>query len=324
MRTYNELINLVRNWANRDEEVIKNSIIADCISYAADKAYRYLRVPPLEQTVSYNSTNLTTATYDSNNGGRSITELSIPSDLIEFIQIRGVDANNQTTRVFNEKTDIRTFYDIYAFKSNLGYWTRKGNNILLSPGFKDGITGASTEDSIELYYYKRLYALNARYEISAANANLSFSSYLEEVTDDNPAPTDLGTGNTVETKQLKKAVYKLVSDDSVVSTTYYETTVADASIPTAPVGQYIDTDVNNDIPIITCFGKEVPNWLRDENERVLLNGALAEVFIYLNEPESAIKYSELFMNEVQELNREEKQRVTTGGNIQVNFDGLLI
>jgi len=317
MRTYNSLISLVRDWANRDEEVIKNSIIANCISYAADKAYRYLRVPPLEQTASYSNASLTSATYDSNNGGRSITELSIPSDLIEFIQIRGVDSDNQTTRIFNEKTDIRTFYDINAYKSTLGYWTRKGNNILLSPGFKDGITGANSEETVELYYYKRLYALDARYEITAANANIS-STYIEEVNEANPAPTNLGTNTVVETKQLKKVVYTLASDNSVLSTVYYETSVADEDIPAATTGQ-IRTITTN-----TYYGEEVPNWLRDENERILLNGALAEIFVYLNEPESAQRYAELFMNEIQELNREEKQRNTSGGNIQVNFDGLLI
>ena len=62
MKTYNEFIKLVRNWANRDEEVLSNAIIADCLTYAADKAYRTLRVPPLETTVTYNSTELTAAT----------------------------------------------------------------------------------------------------------------------------------------------------------------------------------------------------------------------------------------------------------------------
>ena len=37
-RTYAELITLVRNWANRDVEVLSDSIVADCLRYAADKA----------------------------------------------------------------------------------------------------------------------------------------------------------------------------------------------------------------------------------------------------------------------------------------------
>ena len=52
--------------------------------------------------------------------------------------IRGRDASGQTTRMFNEKADIRTFYDLYAEKYNdYAFWSRHGNNILLAPGFRN-------------------------------------------------------------------------------------------------------------------------------------------------------------------------------------------
>ena len=51
--TYTELTTLVRNWCNRDEEVVSDAIIKDCLKYAADKAYRTLRVPPLENVAVY-------------------------------------------------------------------------------------------------------------------------------------------------------------------------------------------------------------------------------------------------------------------------------
>lgn len=313
MRTYNDLIKLVRNWSNRDEEVLDNKIIANCISYAADKAYRNLRVPPLEQSVKYNKTNLEAATYDANNGTTSITELLIPSDLIEFISIRGLDNEGRTTRVFNAKEDIRTFYDTFANKNNaLAFWTRKGNNILISPGFNKGVMGTD-EDSIELYYYKRLYDLDARYDVTAANANLA-ESFINSGT----PVVNLATGESAPTKSLKKAVYTLAIDNSVLNTVYYETTVLDSDIPAAGVGEIrtITTD--------SYYGSEVPNWLRDENERILLNGALAEAFIYLNEPESASMYANLFGQEINELNQEEHKRANSGGNIQVSFSSHLI
>jgi len=314
MKTYNEFISLVRNWSNRDEEVVGNSIIADCLTYAADKAYRTLRIPPLEQTVVYSSDELIAATSDANNGAASITELLIPSNLIEFIQIRAMTSTGATTRVFNEKADVRTFFDQYAEKySSIGYWTRKGDNILLSPGFRDARFSA-TEDQVELFYYRRLPALNARFDVTAANANLS-NTLVVQVTEANPAPTDYKTNTAVATAQLKKAVYTNTADSSVVSTVYYETTVEDADIPSAPAGQ------TRTITTSTYYGSEVPNWLRDENERILLNGALAEVFIYLNEPETASMYANLFSQEIQELNNEEAQRRASGGNIQFNFNG---
>lgn len=312
MKTYNEFVQLVRNWANRDEEVISNSVIADCLTYAADKAYRTLRVPPLEQTVTYSSADLTDATT-TGNSVTSITELSIPSDLIEFIQIRGINSDGGTSRVFNEKSDVRTFFDPYAEKySNVAYWTRKGNSIFLAPGFQSGGTFGN-ENSIELYYYRRLPALNARFDVTAENANLS-ATLVSEVSESNPAPTDYKTDTTVDTKQLKKVVYTNTSTSAVVSTVYYETTVADGDIPAAPSGQTRTITTN------TYYGTEVPNWLRDENERILLNGALAEVFFYLNEPESATMYAQLFTGEVKELNQEEAMRKASGGNIQFNFN----
>lgn len=310
MKTYNEFIKLVRNWANRDEEVLSNAIIADCLTYAADKAYRTLRVPPLETTVTYNSTELTAATTT---GPPSYTELAIPSNLIEFIQIRSIAADGATKRVFNEKSDVRTFFDTYAEKYNASaYWTRKGNNILLSPGFNtSNVSG--TEDKVELYYYRRLPALNARYDVTAANANLS-ETFISEITESNTAPTDLKTGQVVSTASLKKAVYTRTSDNQVITTTYYETSVADSSIPAAPVGQ------TRAITTASYYGSEVPNWLRDENERIILNGALAEAFIYLNEPESVQMYGQIFTSEIDELNREESKRHSSGGNVQININ----
>jgi len=312
MRSYNELVELVRQWSNRDEEVVNNSIIGDCLVYAADKAYRYLRVPPLERTISYTSETLQANTTDSNNGATSITEVTIPEDLIEFIQIRAVDSNGATSRVFNEKTDVRTFFDQYAEKYNgLAYWTRKSNKILMSPGFDSN----NNQDTLELYYYRRLFAIDTRYEVTAVNANIS-STFISEVSVSNPIPTNYRTGEEVASSDLKRVDYRLGSiTGDILSTVYYETTVDDADIPAAPVGQYRDINTN------TYYGTEVYNWLRDENERILLNGALAELFIYLHEPDTANMYLQLFQNEIKELNDEEKRRKASGGNVQINLNG---
>ena len=141
-RTYADLIKLVRNWSNRDMEVLDNdALIGDFLRYAADKAYRHLRVAPLEHTVVYRE-GLQDATTSTNNRFASVTELAIPADLIEFIQIRGVDADGRTTRLFNEKADVRTFNDLYSEKySDLAFWTRQGNCILLAPGIGRAGTG---------------------------------------------------------------------------------------------------------------------------------------------------------------------------------------
>ena len=294
-RTYSELIDLVRNWSNRDLEVAPNAIIADCLRYAADKAYRKLRIPPLEHTVQYTAAQLSANTVASNNRFGSYTELCIPEDLIEFTYIRGLDATGRTTRMFNEKADIRTFYDLYAEKyTDFAFWSRHGSNILIAPGFQNtgtnfGSTGVGNEECIELHYFRRLPALYARYEPTIANARLGL---LTEVTAMNLAPT--GTTGTPD-----------VAPPMVALTT----TITDGVTTYAEGGTQM------------FYGNYVPNWLRDENERVLLMGALAELFFYLQEDTEAQKYAQLFSAEIQELNDEDRMRHSSGGNIQVNFNG---
>lgn len=297
-RTYTDLIGLVRNWANRDAEVLPDTIVADCLRYAADKAYRKLRVPPLEHTLVYTE-GLEEATSSSNNRSASVTELAIPVDLIEFIQIRGVDGDGRTTRMFNEKADVRTFNDNYAERySDLALWTRQGDCILLTPGVGNigtnaGSLGIGQETGIELYYYRRLPALHARYNISAANAGLNLNTIY---TMDSELPT-------------------VTAPETLPTGTLYRTTdtTADPS--------FSDTMTTTHSVAVMVYGNVVPNWLRDQNERVVLMGALAEVFFYLQENDEAGKYTQLFDAEIKELNMEDQMRNASGGNVQMNFNG---
>jgi hypothetical protein len=67
-------------------------------------------------------------------------------------------------------------------------------------------------------------------------------------------------------------------------------------------------------------GNEVYNWLRDDNERVLLWGALAQALDYLGEDERAMKFFQKQEIAVQELNNEEKQRKAKGATNSVTFE----
>jgi len=248
MPTYANFTALVRDWSNKDSSVLSDTRIQDCLRYAADKCYRNLRVAALENTITYNSTALNAATTASNNYLPSQTDLTLPSDLIEFIQIREIDVNNRTCRVFNEKTDLRTFNDWSALKTSyIGYFSRQGNTLLLAPGFGQA-NSLSTADKIELHYYRRLPALNALYDVTPANYAAGF------LTQDNT-------------------------------------------------------------------GTEIAHWLRDENEKILLYGALSEAFYYLQDDDQGVKYKKLFDQEVFELNDEDTKRNAAGGNVQVNFNG---
>ena len=72
---------------------------------------------------------------------------------------------------------------------------------------------------------------------------------------------------------------------------------------------------------VNYIGTEVPNWLRDQNERILLYGALVEVFAFVQDDQQAAKYKLMFDNEINELNNEDRKRNASGGNVQINFNG---
>tara|TARA_R110002012_G_scaffold249992_3_gene427643 strand:+ start:206 stop:1078 length:873 start_codon:yes stop_codon:yes gene_type:complete len=286
MPTYANFTALVRDWSNKDSSVLSDTRIQDCLRYAADKCYRNLRVAALENTITYNSTALNAATTASNNYLPSQTDLTLPSDLIEFIQIREIDVNGRTCRVFNEKTDLRTFNDWSALKTSyIGYFSRQGNTLLLAPGFGQA-NSLSTADKIELHYYRRLPALNAVYDVTPANYAANF------LTQDNTAAVSLFFVN---------------GDTNTAYATQSEATAADTGSAGTNNAKY--------------KGNEAANWLRDENERVLLMGALSEVFYYLQDDDQGVKYKKLFDQEVFELNDEDTKRNAAGGNVQVNFNG---
>jgi len=286
-RTYAEMITLVRDWSNRDEESVSDTIIEDALRYAADKVYKTLRIPPLEDVAIYDNASCVAATTPSNSSVLSKTELQLPSDLVEFIQIRERDANGQTTRVFNEKVDIRTFNDAFSYTyGGTSFWARERNKIYLSPGFGQGGVLGTPED-IELYYYRRLPALDAKYAVTVANYNAGFLQ----------TSSSSVTGAT-----------QLYFNSNTGATAYISSTAATAA---DPVGTVTST---------YYIGDESPNWLRDENERTLLFGALAEVFAYTQEDDQAQKYLTTFYAEIAELNDEDAKRNASGGNLQVNFN----
>jgi len=358
--TYTQLVALVRTWCNRDEEVVSDAIIQDALKYAADKAYRTLRVPPLENVAIYENSLLTAATTSATNTQGSITELQLPYDLVEFIQIRELDSSGITTRVFNEKLDIRTFNDTLSEKySNLNYWSRQQNVVFLTPGFGNGGTGRQA-NTIELYYYRRLPALNATYAVTVLNYNAGFltttggTTYLYFTTTGGVANTTAyatqsaaiaaATGNitakinvavtnsvniTNDTRSGTVVVGQELSGTGVVAntTTGAPPKVTDASNQNSIVVDTAQTIADNtDITFSNTtatkyIGTATPNWLRDENERILLFGALAEVFAYAQDDQQAAKYNQAFLAEIAEANDEDAKRNASGGNLQVNFNG---
>ena len=274
-------------WSNRDEEtlganpVLRAELQADFLRYAADKAYRQLRIPPLEVTYRYPAV----GDGDDPDFPQGSTRLQVPVDLTEFIHLRTVDENGETVCIFNEKADIRTYHDMYADKYNQRYWSRQGSNILISPA-------ASTGEIYELHYYRRLPALGSVYDITQENLDAGVVLHI--------------TRSDFDSQEQYDAFLPINDDDNL------EITSDNTGVYTGP-----DGPITEGILVPT----EVPNWLMQQNERTLLFGGLAEMFYYLADMEEAQKYSTLFGQEINELNVEETMRRASGGNVQVNFNG---
>ena len=358
-RTYASFVELVRAWSNKDSSVVDNTKIQEAMRYAADTCYRRLRVASLEQTVTYSKTQLDAATTSSNNRAASKTELTIPADLVEFIQLREIDDDGRTCRIFNEKTDLRTFNDAWAEKTQASYWTRVGNVILVAPGFGSGYT-VFTPTKTELHYYKRLPALDALYDVTPTNFT---AGYLTAVANDAASSTWLYNINSaVATKYATHAEAVTADSTKVTADTNNPSSGTTIAVDNASgtiladmlvSGTGVTLDANGKPPVVSAsglsqtsvtvnisqslgnnveltfsnttatkyVGNEVAHWLRDENEKILLYGSLYEIFTFVQDDEQAQKYKGLFNEEILQLNDEDNKRSSSGGNIQINFNG---
>lgn len=294
---YDALVDKTRAWANKpDTNTISNEVIGDCLSYAADEAYRQLRIPPLEKTVHY-----TIASTD-NQGenslglpfGNAYTSFDTPTDLTQFNFIRTVATEvpggtayalypANVSKVFHEITDKRTFFDIYSEKYSRYNWMWMDGKVFIHPQLAVGTI-------VEINYYCRLPALNAVCSVVPTN-------YVIDTTDANQPYLEVGTVNDT-------ALY-FATKDSVEAV--FATSAEAAAYGTTVTTKYYT-------------GREAANWLRDENERVLLWGALGNLGGYLFDDKMEQRYITKFQEIILSLNKEEKWRRASGGNVQMNFN----
>ena len=296
--TYADFVSNVRSWTNRDSDVLPDIVIQDAMSYAADTAYKELRIPALEANVTYTiiaptavATALTQVKIDSTTDTRSVVKLPVPADIASFIHLRVKSSGNTGKEgvVINEKTDVRTFWDMYADRYSGYYWARQTNFILVAGDFAEG-------DELELHYYRRLPALDARYTVNATNFNLGLV---------NVATIQPSTGTTLY----------FANGTAYPPIAFTDTAYATQNTAGDRVGFYFDPDT---------AGVELDHWLRDENRKVLLFGALYQCFDYLDDTVQSQKYYAKFKEAMDELNREEKRLRASGGNIQMHFNSQLI
>jgi len=131
--------------------------------------------------------------------------------------------------------------------------------------------------------------------------------------------TDLGTEYAVTSANFQNGF--LETSDSVNGTALYFT-----SASTPIVGE--DVPSNNQggsyTNVFYFKGKEQPHFLRDNQERLLIYGALSFINDYLGETNESTKYETKAAQLIQRLLNEEVFKESSGGNVRINFEGPLI
>ena len=252
MATYTELTARVKDWANRTD--LSDDIIGDFLDISVKRVNNILRIPPMETIVRY--TGLTAEQ----------TTLAVPSDLIEVIELKILNADETVKTLFEAKDSTRAFDS----KNGNGSWTgsvatftRRAGDFVLSQKL-------DADDIVELYYYRVLPALDATYPSTELNC------------------TTVG---------------------SVAAGTWSN-----------PGGEGVCDPVGGGL-----IGDEVPNWFRDEQDDLLLYGALTELFNYLGEASDATRWNDKYEFKLTELKDEENKRTWSGGTIVSNIitNGLI-
>ena len=294
---YDALVSKVRDWSNKPEAAsIPDSVIHDCLGYSADDCYRHLRIPPLESTIKYQVGSTDNAGENSLGlpFGNAYTAFDIPEDLTEFIFVRTVAQETAGTsystfpsnvsKVFNEITDKRSFFDLYSEKYSVYNWMWMDGKIYIHPQLAVGAV-------VEIHYYRRLSSLDATYTVAPINYMIGLADaaqpYLTLTGVITDTPLYFSTHLSVE--KCFATLAEAQAYDPTVTTKYY-------------------------------IGKEVDNWLRDQQEKLLAWGALQYLGAYLFDQTMEARYKERFANTIDQFNKEEKFRRARGGNVQIHFN----
>jgi len=290
---YNVLVAKVRDWANKPEAAtIPDSVIESCLAYSADECYRLLRIPPFETSVAYvveTADNVGDGGTNPNGAyAPAYTNFAIPQDMTQIVYVRtkaeSTNVNN-SNRVFNEITDRRGFHDIFYENYSAYNFMWSEGKIFIRPQLAVGTT-------LEIGYYKRLAPLDGLYAVLPIN-------YVVGVADGSQTYLDVGvTTDTALYTSTFNAVTQCFST-SAEATTYAQ-------------GGAVTTH--------WFTGKEIDNWLRDQNERLLIWGALQNLGAYIFDDVMEKRYMMRFQEGIESLNREEKWRRTLGGNVQIHFN----
>jgi hypothetical protein len=271
----------LRSWINKPEvSTISDSVLGDCLSYAASDCYRELRIPAFEETVVY------VVSAEDNVG--DYTTFDIPENLTEFVYVQLVNEERLST-VINHVVDNRTFLDPWAEKYSRYNFTWRGKKILIEPKQEVG-------QEIQIHYYRYLAPLGTSYSVSAVNYVLAlndadqFFLTLSDIVEGQPLYfAGAGADLRVFDLNIDAIAYGATQPITTVTTKYY-------------------------------IGQEASNWLVDEQELLLLMGAGMYTGIYLVDDAMTAKYNKVFTERIALISKEEKFRRARGGNVRMNIN----
>jgi len=307
MATYTEMVDMVSDWSNRDTAVLSYATIKTMINFAADNSYRTLRVPALEFLKQYDAI-VIDSTITNN-------KLAIPSDAIEFIQLRKTSSDHVYSDydIYASKLDVKSFYQDWMDTDQRYFYTREQNNLVVFPEQKVG-------ELYELLYYRRLPEANARYSVVTGNGH-SASNFVNHKADSTfQTNSYLWKGST---SANLIAGMKVATNAAAYSAEGANVFTRDPSLEDQ-IFEVAAGSATTDLPAGFYLGKLAANWLRDSNEKIILYGALAESFTYLNEPAQAQMFMAKATAEIQALNEENSSRNWSGGTVSAHFDSHLI
>lgn len=273
---YTQLVDRIHKYTNRDSTVLPNDLVRQFADIACDNVYKDMRAAPLEYVFTYPALLVET------------DKLAVPGDSAAFIQLRKLDDDGEVDCVFNARSDMRSFHAEQFKNWSEPHYTREGNNFVIYPEGKIG-------DVYEVFYYRRLPSVYARYAVNEDNYALGLLYFG-------------ASAAAAEAALLAAEADTTVNEDA---------TTADPTI----VNNIIFEDGTGAIPVGYYVGLLAPNWLRDENQSMLLYGALREAYIYLQNEERAISFDQLMRTQISELNDEDKRSRVGGGIATTHYSG---
>ena len=314
------LLAQVRDWSNRDIEALPDAVIRDALRFAADTAYRELMIAPFERTITYviqseprniprNNSTLAGVLMNNSTGDFGVKQatLPIPADLSKYLYVRklGIATLSETNGVASGDVDSAGNATVYT--------TTNGSITHSEPNANQAIVFNEKTDTRTFY------------DITSQKTSTDYW-------------TRHGANTIIAGYQL--------SDNDIIELHYYRrlpdlaarydisaagTGITDAQLATSTLAEVVPTSGATDIVGnrrtvggITYRGRLIPNWLRDQNNQVLLFGGLHHCFDYLGEEDMSSKYYDRMMGETAELNKEDKMRTAMGGNVQINYSGYLL